>query len=203
MFQHFELTRIMSGTLWNERQHQGPDRLCQHANLEDLRICISRRLRIFCPKATCFLGWDPTYPPQINGMQSFMVCGWFKSRFRKRRQTVFWKTSSGDLQRPPSQRCFTQHGYWILSQTFCWMFRELCDEVVYQGDVHGPMFQNHYFWGMNSKSLSGFHFCRFLFQTVAQMASEKHVRYRFLVTKLVEGDKLSADAMVLPPYTWV
>ena len=46
-------------------------------------------------------------------------------------------------------------------------------------------------------------FLRFLFQNVAQMASEKHVRYRFLVTKLVEGDKLSGDAMVLLPYTWV
>jgi len=189
-----------------------------NGNTEVLTVCVNMRtLKIlgfasaedsgFLPQSNMRLVGENLAPPQINGMQSFMVCGWFKSMVSEEAPNFFFQENifSGDVKRPPSQRCFTQHGYWILSQTFCYfvdcsedclikwfqegMFMVQCCKTTTFGDEFEKPFR--------------IQFLRFLFQNVAQMASEKHVRYRFLVTKLVEGDKLSGDAMVFLPYTWV
>lgn len=166
MFQHFELTRIMSGTIWNERQHRGPDRLCQHANLEDLRICISRRLRIFAPKQHAF-GWGKSCPPPnkwdaiIHGLRMVQIHG-----FGRGTKLFF---PGKHFQRWREAATFTKmfHPAWVLDPKpnillFCWLFRGLFDKVVSRGDVHGPMLQNNYFWGWIRKafpdSISAFPF---------------------------------------------
>ena len=132
-----------------------------------LTVCVNMRtLKIlgfasaedsgFLPQSNMLLGWGKSCPPpnkwdaNDHGLRMVQIHG-----FGRGTKLFF---SGTHFQRwPPAATftkmlCFTQHGYWILSQTFCWMFRGLFDKVVSRRDVHGPSFKTTTFGGWIRKA---------------------------------------------------